>query len=140
MPKVGTSPPIHVLDGGLLLVIITMGGMRTHCEDPLLPGRAQPETWTVGEVEIVGEQSRGQGRASTEATDRKAAGATGSFTGDAATDQEAVKRRLSELHRLLNSRKVSLNATYRKNAKANTTSTKSQQQALDALAKEYVDF
>ena len=81
---------------------------------------AQPETWADAEVEIVDEQDRSQGRAATiEATDRKAADATGSSTGDAATDKEVAKRRLSELHRLLNSRNGSLNATCRKNAEAN---------------------
>ena len=61
------------------------------------------------------ERDRSQGKAATtDATDRKAADATGSSTGDAATEKEAVKRRLCELHRLLNSRKGSLNATYMK--------------------------
>ena len=55
-------------------------------------GGAQPETWADAEVEIVDEQDRGQGQAATtEATDRKAAGATGSSTEDAATDKEAAK-------------------------------------------------
>ena len=59
-------------------------------------------------LSCVDEQDRGQGRAvTTEATDRKVAGATGSSTGDAAADKRAAKRRLSELHRLLNSRKGS---------------------------------
>ena len=87
------------------------------------------------------EQDRSQGQAATtEATDRKAADATGSSTGDAATDKEAVRRRLRELHRLLNSRKGSLNATHRKNAEANDKVCDLNQksvQALDALAKEY---
>ena len=75
-------------------------------------GGAQPEIWADGEVEIVAEQDNSQGQAAiTEATDRKAAGATGSSTGDAAKDTEAVKRRLCELHRLLNSRRESVNAT-----------------------------
>ena len=50
---------------------------------------------------------------------------------------------MSELHRLLNSRKGSLNATYRRNAKANDKAYELDQKsvlALDALAKEYVDF
>ena len=92
----------------------------------------------------MGEQSRSQGQTSTtEATDRKAAGATGSSTGDAATDIEAAKRRLCELHRLLFCRKESLNATYRRNAEANDKAYDLYQKsvlALDALAKEYVDF
>ena len=54
-----------------------------------------------------------------------------------------MKRRLGELHRLLDSRKGSLNATYRKNAEANDKAydlNQKSMQALDALAKEYVDF
>ena len=88
--------------------------------------------------------SRSQGQTpTTEATDWKAAEATGNTTGDAATDKEAAKRRLSVHHRLLNSRKGRLNATYRKNAEANDKACDLNQKsvlALDALAKEYVDF
>ena len=102
------------------------------------------ETWADAGVEIVDERDRRQGKAPTnDSTDRKAADATGSSTGDAAMEKEAVKRRLSELHRLLNSRKGSLDATYTKNTEANDeayTSTKKSIQALDAPAKEYVDF
>ena len=36
-----------------------------------------------------------------------------------ATEKDAVRSRLGELHRLLNNRKGSLNATYNKNAEAN---------------------
>ena len=57
--------------------------------------------------------------------------------------KEAVKRRLSELHQLLNSRKESLNATYRRNAEANDKACDHNQRsvlALDGLAKEYMDF
>ena len=92
----------------------------------------------------MGEQSRSQGQTSTtDATDRKAARATGISTSDAATDKEAGNRRLSELHRLLNSRLGGLNATYRRNAEANDKAYDQNQKsmlALDALAKEYVDF
>ena len=52
-------------------------------------------------------------------------------------------RRMGELHRLLNSRKGSLNATYRKNRDADDKACDLNQksiQALDALAKEYIDF
>ena len=99
----------------------------------------QPETWADAEVKIVDERDIGQGKAATtDATDRMAADATGSSTGDAATEEEAVKRRLGELYRLLNSRNGSLNATYRKNAEANDMAHDLSQksiQALDALAK-----
>ena len=50
---------------------------------------------------------------------------------------------MGKLHRLLNSRKGSLNATYRKNTDANDKAYDLNQksfQALYALAKEYVDF
>ena len=104
----------------------------------------QKETWADAEVEIVDERYRSQGKAgTTDATDKEAADATGSATGDAATEKEAVKRRLGELRRLLNSRKGSLNATYRKNAEANDKAYDLNQksiQALDARAKKYVDF
>ena len=90
------------------------------------------------------EQDKSQSQAATTgATDRKAADATGSSTGDVAVGKEAVKRRLRELHQLLNSRKGSLNATLRKKAEANDKAYDLNQksvQALDALAKEYVDF
>ena len=69
--------------------------------------------------------------------------ATVNSTGDAATEQEATMRRLGELHRLLNSRKGSLHATYSKNTEANDEACDLNQksiQALDALAQEYVDF
>ena len=58
-------------------------------------------------------------------------------------EKEATIRRLGELHRLLNSRKGSLNATCRKNTDANDKAHDLDQksmQALNALAKEYVDF
>ena len=54
------------------------------------------------------------------------------------TDKEAAKR----LHRLLNSRKASMNATYRQKAEANDKAydlNKKSVLALDALAKEYVN-
>ena len=115
-----------------------------NARDPLGRGGTQPETWADAEVEIVDERDRCQGQTSTtEDTDRKAAGATGSSKGEAATDKEAAKRRLSELHRLLNSRKESLNETYRRNAEANDKAYDHNQKsvlALDAMAKEYVDF
>ena len=140
--------------GQFILWVEQEGLSRLLCnhgwnEDANLEGHPRlverrPETWADAEAEIVGEQSRSHDQTTTtEATDRKAAGATGSSTGDAATDKEAEKRRLSELHRLLNSRKGSLNATYRRNAEANDKAYDLNQKsvlALDAMAKEYVDF
>ena len=127
---------------GPLVVIIAMSGTKMHREVRLRPGGYSPRpgpmlrsrSW-MSETEARVRPPRTMPRT------EKAADATGSSTGDAATDKEAAKRRLSELHRLLNSRKGSLNATYRKNAedKAYDLNQKSVQ-ALDALAKEYVDF
>ena len=74
---------------------------------------------------------------------RKTANTTGNSAGDADTEKDATMRRLGELHRLLNSREGSLNATYKKNTDANDKAYDLNQkslQALDALAKEYVDF
>ena len=99
----------------------------------------QPETWADAEVEIVDERNRSQGRAATnDATDRKAADATGSSTGDAATEEEAVKRRFGELHRLLNTRKRESPRHLQENTEANDKVCDFNQksiQALDALVK-----
>ena len=88
--------------------------------------------------------TKNQGRTATsDATGSKAANATGNSTGDAATEKEATMRRMGELHRLLNSRKGSLHATYRTNTEANDKAydlNQKSMQALDALAKEYIDF
>ena len=85
----------------------------------------QPETWA--EVEIVDERDKNQGKVP---------------TNDAVGSETAL--RLGELHRLLNSRKGSFNATYKKNTDANDKTCDLNQQksiqALDALEKEYVDF
>ena len=72
-----------------------------------------------------------------------AATATLDPVGDAATEEDAILQRLGELHRLLNSRKGSLSATYKKNAEANDKAFDLNQktiQALDALAEDYVAF
>ena len=61
--------------------------------------------------------------------------------GDTATEKDAIIRRLGELHRMLNSRKGSLCATYKKNAEANDKAYDLNQktaQALDALATDNV--
>ena len=63
--------------------------------------------------------------------------------GDAATEKDATMRRLEELHRLFNSRKRSLNATYKKNNDAKDKAYDLKQksiQALDAPAAEYKTF
>ena len=61
----------------------------------------------------------------------------------AATEKEAIRSRLGELHRLLNIRKGSLGATCKKNAEANDRAydlNRKTIQALDALAEEYAAF
>ena len=63
--------------------------------------------------------------------------------GDAATEKDAITRRLEELHRLLNSRKGSLSATYKKNAEAYDKAYDLNQktiQVLDALAADHIAF
>ena len=65
------------------------------------------------------------------------------FVGDAATEKDAIPRRLGEHHRRVNNRNKSLNGSCRKNTDANEKAYDLNQksiQALDALAKEYVDF
>ena len=60
-----------------------------------------------------------------------------------ATEKEAVRSRLGELHRLLNNRIGSLSAIYKKNAEANDRAFNMNQkttQALDTLAEEYGTF
>ena len=65
------------------------------------------------------------------------ANTTGNSAGDAATEKDATMRRLREFHRLLNSRKGTLNATYKKNTDAND---KAYDLNQDALAAEHVAF
>ena len=73
----------------------------------------------------------------------KTTNAATNSAGDAATEKDATMRRLGELHHLLNSRKSGLSATYKKKVDANDKAYDLNQkstQALDALAKEHVDF
>ena len=78
------------------------------------------EVATVAEVEVVENCDRYHGRV---ATDNAASTAPAHTTWDSATalatEKEAVRSRMGELHRLLNNRKGSLSATYKKNAEAN---------------------
>ena len=85
-------------------------------EDRLRPG-VQPETRAAAEVEIVDERDKNWGRALTnDVVDSATANTTGTLW--VMLLQDATTRRLGELHRLLNSRKGSLSATYKKNAEA----------------------
>ena len=103
-----------------------------------------PETWADAEVEIVDECDKNHGKAATnDAVGSRTASTTGNSAGDAATEKDATMRRLGELHRLFNSRKGSLNATYKKITDANDKAYDPNQksfQALDALAAENVAF
>ena len=72
----------------------------------------QPETGTDAEVAIVDDRDKNQRKVATN-------DAVGSTTANTTAEKDARMRRLGELHRLLNSRKGSLNATYKKNTKAN---------------------
>ena len=78
-----------------------------------------------------------------DAVGSKTANTTGNSVGDAATETDATLRRLVKLHPLSNSRKGSLNATYKNNTDANDKAFDLNQKslhALDALAAEYVAF
>ena len=102
----------------------------------------QPETWADAEVEIMDGCDIKQGRAATnDATGSRAANATGNSTGDAATE-EATMRRLGDSIDCYTAKGASTLPTAKKtdaNDKAYDLNQKSSQ-ALDALAKEYVDF
>ena len=104
----------------------------------------QPETWADAEVEIVDERDKNQGKAATnDAVGSTTANTTVNSAGDAATEKDGTMRRLGELRRLLNSRRGSLHATYKKNTEANDKANDLNQksfQALDALAAEYKTF
>ena len=99
---------------------------------------------TVAEVEVVESRDRNHGCAVSE----NAVGVTQSSTAcdstlALATEKEAMRSILGELHRLLNNRKGSLNATYNKNAEANNRAydmNLKTMQALDTLAEEYGNF
>ena len=78
------------------------------------------EIATVTEVEVVESRDRNHGRA---VTDNVVGVQQASTTCDAtmapATEKDAVRSRLGELHRLLNNRTGSLSANHKKNAEAN---------------------
>ena len=104
-----------------LVVIKAMSGTKMHREDRLRPG-VQPDNWEDADVEIVDERDKNQGKAvPNEAVSSKTANTTG--------EKDATMRRMG-LHR-------------KKNTDANDKAYDLNQksiQALDALAKEYVDF
>ena len=68
----------------------------------------------VAEVEVVDDRDKNLGRAAADnAASSAAAHTTWDSAGATATDEEATRSRLGELHRLLNNRKGSLSATYK---------------------------
>ena len=74
-----------------------------------------------------------------DAVGSKTANTTGNSVGGAATEKDAILRRLGELHRLLNSRKGSLNATHKKNTDVNDKAY-DLNTGIGRLAAEYVAF
>ena len=124
------------------IAAMSMSGTIMHREDRLRPGET-PETSAAADVEIVDERDKNQGMASANnAAGSGAATATLDPVGDAATEKDAILRRLGGTP-LLNSRKGSLSATYKKNPEANDKAYDLNQkniQALDALAEDYVVF
>ena len=98
----------------------------------------------MADVEVVDDRDKNQGRAVADnAASSAAAHTTCDSAGAIATDMDATRSRLGELHRLLNDRKGSFRATYKKNAEANDRAYDMNQktiQVLDALAEEYSAF
>ena len=92
----------------------------------------------MAEVEAVENRDKNNGRAAAHS-----ATCTADSPAAAATEKEALRSRLGELHRLLNHRKGSLRATYKKNAEANDRAYDMNQktmQASDAPSEEYTAF
>ena len=120
-----------------------------HWEDskpsvPTKDNEGATEVASEAEVEVVENRDRNHGRAATgNARSATPASTTWDSTMALATEKDAARSRLGELHRLLNNRKGSLSANYRKNAEANDRAYDMNQktlQALDILAKEYGSF
>ena len=113
--------------------------MGRRCIDRFDPDQGvHTETWADAEVEIVDERDKNQ----------DSARAVGQQTPPGTLEEMLLQRRRPRCGDWensidwLNSRKGSLNATYRKNTDANDKANDLNQksvQALDALAKEYVD-
>ena len=98
----------------------------------------------VAEVEVVEDRDRNHGRvAADSATHTAPAHSAWDSAAATATEKEAFRSRLGQLHRLVNNRKGSLNATNDKNAEANDRAYDMKLktiQALDTLTQEYGNF
>ena len=78
------------------------------------------EVVAVTEVEVVENRDKNHGRAATDsATSTAPAHSAWDFASATATEKEGTRSKLVEFHCLLNNRKGSLSATYKKNAEAN---------------------
>ena len=101
-----------------------------------------PEAVVVAEVEAEDNRDKHLGRATADSVTHTAPAHSASSAA-AATEKEAIRTRLGKLHRLLNNRKGSVNATYKKNAEANDRAFVMNQrtiQPLGAVAEEYTSF
>ena len=106
--------------------------------------RRLPGLWPWQKLRLWSIADKNQGRAVADNTTSSAAAhTTWDTVGATATDKEATRSRLGELHRLLNDRKGSLSATCRKNAEANDRAydmIPKTTRILDGLAEEYTAF
>ena len=101
-----------------------------------------PEAVVVAEVEAEDNRDKHLGRATADSVAHTAPAHSASSAA-AATEKEALRTRLEKLKRLLNNRKGSVNATYKKNAEANDRAFVMNQrtiQPLGAVAEEYTSF
>ena len=127
----------------MIVTTDAMSGMIMHREDRIRPGGT---TRDIGCCRCRDCDERDKNQGMTSANNAAGSGADTATlvpVGDAATEKDAKKRRLGERHRLLNSRKGSLSATFKKNAKTNDKAYDLNQktmQALDALAADHIAF
>ena len=120
------------------------GAVNSKPRNSTKDNEADAGTLAVADVEVVDDGDQNQGRAVADnVASSAAAHTTCDSAGATATDMDATRSRLGELHRLLNDRKGSFRATYKKNAEANDRAYDMNQktiQVLDALAEEYSAF
>ena len=98
----------------------------------------------MAELEVVDKLDKSHGRAAADsATYTAPAHNTWDSPAETDTEKEAFRSRLGELHRMLDNRKESFSATYKKNAEANDRAYDMSQmtvQAMDTLVEEYGNF
>ena len=85
---------------------------------PAKENEGVPEAVVVADVEVEDNRDKHLGRTTADGVTHTASAHSASSAA-AATEKEATRTRLGELHRLLKNRKGSLSATYKKNAEAN---------------------